>query len=520
MSEPPRKRARGSWKRRRFPATQFMRRYMPSGNAENIAHYGRTWKEATPEQQQLRKEHFVYGTGAYSVGKNWRKFSQGIGLTGVGRRLLGAGAGLAASTIAGSGMYTGHGAYGNSLMQGGEMADEVPQVSSTADETGTVCVSRREYIADIYGPSAAFNVQSYALNPGLEGTFPWLSQIAQNYDEYQFDQLIFHYRSTTTDIGSSTTGQCGTVIMTTNYNAAAPAFGDKAVMMEYDGAMSCKTTESMTHGVECDVLKRAGADSLYIRSNPVIVGQDPKSYDHGTFQLAVANSPAAYANQAIGELWVSYTVRLSKPKFFTARGLGISRDLFVSGAGTETTTAIMGTPAGLLYGQQNNLGCLLDFPAASQIRLTFPASYAGTVEVTIMTEGFTAAAGASPFSGTIVYGGNVSAVFDMYASGGSAVDDAPRGLAAAHTNSGWTSGASQTQAIYVLHLRVSPATGGVNNTVIMTTGTLLTAPTQSQLTVSEYNAGFSSRALGIGPSGAQSDAPILVNSSGVVVVPG
>jgi hypothetical protein len=34
-----------------------------------------------------------------------------------------------------------------------------------------------------------FQNQSILLNPGLEASFPWLSQVAQNFEEYEFVQL-------------------------------------------------------------------------------------------------------------------------------------------------------------------------------------------------------------------------------------------------------------------------------------------------------------------------------------------
>lgn len=441
------------------------------------------------------------GRGAYSLGKAWRKSGLGKTAAGAARSLIGYGV----RKLTGGGMYTGHGEYTANSLVGGGVAPEVPQVSSTADETGAVTVSRREYVTDIYAPSSAFNVQSYALNPGLEQSFPWLSQIAQNYDEYELIQCIWTFRSTVTDIGASTTGQCGTVIMATNYNASAPIFGDKVVMMEYDGAMSCKTTESGIHGVECDPKKLSGSAGKYVRASPVLVAQDAKDYDHGLFQLAVANAPAAYANQTIGELWVSYTVKLRKPKFFVARGLGISRDYFVSGNGTESNTFWMGTQAALLRAQQNNIGCALDLSTANEVTITFPAGYAGTLRIVMACEVSVAMSGGI---NNYFVGGNVAGIFDMYAAGGT-FGDAPNQVIGANLLSGMG-------FLNIFHLRITPATNGVNNTFKITSNMTGATITQSSIDISEYNGNFSYVAQGIGSS----QAPILVlnsNTSQVVV---
>lgn len=438
------------------------------------------------------------GRGGYSLGRNWRK-------SGLGKTVAGAARDLITRGVSGSGMYTGHGAYTTNSLIGDGVADEVPMVSSVADETGAVTVSRREYIADIYAPSTQFNVQSYSLNPGLEATFPWLSQIAQNYDEYEFEQIIFTFKSTTTDIGSSTTGQCGTVIMATNYNASAPPFQDKIVMLEYDGASSCKATESMLHGVECDPDKLSGSPGKYVRANPILVNQDAKDFDQGLFQLAVANAPSGFANNTIGELWVSYTVKLRKPKFFVSRGLGISRDIYVSG-GSETLTLPFGAADLLLMGQQNNIGTKFD--TQLNPKLTFPAAYAGNVRIMISMEaGGTVLVGA--FS-SLTLTGNVATISDMYGAQVTQGGDLPAYFVGGPVNaynSGYT---------IVYHFRIQPATGGIDNSIQFNNNFSAGTIVQSYLEIGEYNAGFSYAAQGMGSS----QAPVLVrvsNTSQIIV---
>jgi len=296
--------------------------------------------------------------------------------------------------------------------------------------------------------------------------------------------------------------------MATNYNPAAGLFADKVVMMEYDGAMSQMVTQSMMHGVECDPDKLSGTHGKYIRNNPVLQNQDIKTYDHALFQLAVANSPTAFANQTIGELWVSYTVRLRKPKFYSSRGLGISQDIYVSGNGTETTTALLGTSTAILTAQQNNIGCLLTL-TANTIKITFPAAYAGFLEISLYCDLITTTG--SMFSNP-AYAGNCVAVSDIYGTivgSGDAPDSILR-----------TSGVlTAQQAILVAHVKVTPATLGTDNTFSIITSNVSVAPSQTQLKIQEYNSGFGYKANNIGPPNTQTDAIILVNPSGAVVVP-
>jgi len=260
---------------------------------------------------------------------------------------------------------------------GAGAAEAVPSFSPNSGSS--VLISHKEYISDIYGTAAGVGFQNsaYPLNPGIESTFPWLAQIAQNYDEYSIKQLIFTFRSSIAPIGASASGQVGTIIMATQYNAGEQPFTDKETMMQYDGAMSAKVIDGLLSGVECDPAQMSGSVGKFTRAGPPPASQDIKTYDLGTFNIAVTNIPLSYENQSLGELWVSYTVELRKPKFFAARGFGIARDFFYnptsatsawcSGAtftivpATSTTPTITkislsAPPPSLLLGQQNNIG--------------------------------------------------------------------------------------------------------------------------------------------------------------------
>ena len=467
------------------------------------------------------------GSGKYNFGKAMSKFGAGK----FGQQLQEA----FTNKVTGQGMYTGAGDYteSNNLISSKSSQSIIPDFSGDVAEA-VVRVSRKEYVSEIYAPApdpdtgiiAPFVLQSYQINPGLEKTFPWLSQIAQNYDEYEIQQLIFTFRSTTTESNNSVNGQVGTVIMATNYNAAAPVFQDKVTMMEYDSSMSGRVTESLLHGVECDPDLLSGSDGKYIRSNPIVANQDLKTYDHGKFQIALANIPDGLANYSLGELWVSYTVVLRKPKFFVALGLGISKDIFVS-YGALTTTNWMGqasTPGAEAYlrGQQNNIGCRLVNSALSIVdapyTITFPANYAGHVRV-MTVQMFSTPPTTYTATAAIDYaGGNVTLVSDLYGSGTTTTAGdltvAPKSQIYSTLSPGLSGGLNCFRVVKIAHLNITIATNGVDNTFTIlqrgTNGTVL----QSYIEIAEYNSGFSYKANGIGVS----DAPILINAVGSVIL--
>lgn len=484
------------------------------------ARYGYGYKKATQEQKNQRNTDRYRGMGLYTghgayLGDQASKFLKANDLgfiSGVGQRVgdtIQAGAEkIGKSMWGGIKKFFGRGAYDatmhNALIHGSDFT--VPTFShGGASEEGALCISHKEYITDVYGPTSSFNNQTYQINPALEQSFPWLSQIAQNFDEYEFKQLMYSYRSTTTDIGSSTNGQCGTVIMCTNYNAAADPFSDKQSMMEYEGCGSSKTTEHQYHGVECDPSKLSGSPGKYTRANGVVIGQDVKTYDHAQFNFAVANSPNGFQNQAIGEMWVSYTVVLRKPKFFVAKGLGISQDIYVNNAPTDGGN-LFGPAATLLTAVENNIGTQLNIGTNNQA-IVFPSGYSGNLEIKIFME---ATAGSTWNTGapisSIVFSGNVSGIKDLYGNDNIGTDLPTDRIIITDIQP-----TVNCSLVAVIHVRVTQATNGANNVMTINTNNQITGiKNLTSMYISEYNGGFGT---------SKNPAPVLQNASGAIVVP-
>ena len=242
--------------------------------------------------------------------------------------------------------FMGRGAYGaNQLIT--DMGDyQSPNFSSAGDETGDLLITKREYIGDVLSTGTISFTTPYflTLNPGLAATFPWLSNIAQYFEEYEFKQLIFEYKSM---ISAGNQNSGGTVSTVTLYNPTSTAFTNKQALEQYDYSTSCKAEESCYSGVECDPNKRGGNTFEYIRTGTVPTGQDPKTFDMGTFQLSLSGVPTGYsAGTILGELWVNYTVRLSKAKFSNATTVSILNNASYQ----QTAPLNAGTIASLLSG--------------------------------------------------------------------------------------------------------------------------------------------------------------------------
>lgn len=368
--------------RQQFPYAKYGTAHFLRGSQGSLDTFGPSFKEANLAQRAARKAMGFTGRGLYTgyalrKGYNYMKGNGGyIGKTlgtlggsiaGVAASALpvfasggtlAPAAGLLVPSLAAAGgaagdqledylkakfsRTTGRGSYvTNDLVSMAGAKAVVPEFQRT--DIHEFVYSNKEYLCDIYAPptNVPFSIQTFAINPALQQTFPWLSQLALNFEEYEMIQLIFTYKSTVADFASAS-GQVGQIVMATQYNPSAEDFADKDEMMLYEGGMSCKTTESMIHGVECDPAKLQQGATKYTRGGSLPPTEDLKSYDIGKLSLAILNCPSTYANQQLGELWVSYTIKLRKPKVASNNAYNVQRAVFTNAAVGATTAQCFG----------------------------------------------------------------------------------------------------------------------------------------------------------------------------------
>lgn len=165
---------------------------------------------------------------------------------------------------------------------------------------GAIIVEHKEYIAEVYQSSANYAATKYAVNPGLLGTFPWLSRIAQNYESYRFELLDFIYEPTC----STTTA--GTVILSIDTDAYDEAPVNKVQAMSYESATRSALWDRVVMNCKGNMIN----SRRYIRYGPAPIGGDLKSYDIGNFFLCTQGG----SNGDKGELYVRYRVRLEVPQ--------------------------------------------------------------------------------------------------------------------------------------------------------------------------------------------------------------
>jgi hypothetical protein len=381
---------------------------------------------------------------------------------------------LGQALASGVGAY-GRGAYGRGSYSTGEPAvvnslfNEYPnrrhRTREIGDETGRTRVSRREYVMRVTAPNTSieFNNTSFAINPGMRGVFAWLSQIAANYDEYELEHLVFHYKPVISQ--ASTSGAMGSVLLSCNYNAGADKFASFREMAEYMGTLETRVCDEAYFGVECDPTKHGSQQIEFIRTGSVPSGQDIKTYDLGLFQIATSDVASFTEGTLLGHLYVEYSVVLGKPKLYTALGRGIMQDMFRSVTGV-TRTAPFGTTAGLIPHPSNTIGVML---SGSSGVGTFPDNFYGRAMIIYHASGSVAIQ-----PNTIDVAGNVTKVAILTQNGNQGLEVTSDGLAI-------------TMQIIV---DVTAASGGVENTftVVLDAGTI----NGMNLDICQCNPGFAS----------------------------
>nr|QKV51224.1 putative capsid protein [Crucivirus sp.] len=166
----------------------------------------------------------------------------------------------------------------------------------------------REYLGDVFSSETAntFKIDSYAINPGVASTFPWLSGVVgAKFQQYRINGCVFEFRSMSSDALNSTNTALGSVIMSTDYDSADNVFTSKQEMENTEYGVSCKPSINMIHGIECK-RSQTPVSELYIRAFDVPAGKDIRLYDLGRFSIATTGCQGTNVN--LGELWVSYDI--------------------------------------------------------------------------------------------------------------------------------------------------------------------------------------------------------------------
>lgn len=369
-----------------------------------------------------------------------------------------AGAGIGGTAASGLASMAGYGAYKlqtNSII--GVGSSDPPMMHGSGNG---VRIRHREFIKDIvsHGTANTFKVESMAMNPNINSGFPWLANIAQNFQEWVPLGIVYEYKSTSSDSLNSTNTALGQVIMATQYNSNQAPFKRKSDMENTEYTVSCKPSISAMHAVECDpsmmVMPR-----LYVQK-PTTSVNDLRFQNLGIFSIATDGFQGTSVK--CGELWVTYDILLCFPiQDSSSTLLG---DHYQIGTGA-TTSAYFGTVIPTVK-TSSNFGTSL-----TNTTIVLPNTFAGNVKVDYFLYGASTA-----WTVPTMTGSNGVTVLNLYSS-----DSINYPAVASET--GTTLFASQTFA-------VSPLNDGSSPTITFSAGTLVGTQTGGDLfitTIQNFN---------------------------------
>jgi hypothetical protein len=212
--------------------------------------------------------------------------------------------------VAGIGRIFGLGDYtvrGNVFARSSSvLSGDVPTFSGNQEST---TVEHREYLKDVATlANGVFQNDPFIINPANAATFPWLSTIAKNYEQWEPLGIVFVFRSTCGSY-NGTSLALGSVMMATDYDIADAPYATKTEAANAFQTVTAKPSESQIHPIECEPAQRP-TRLLYTAA---VSATDKRLSDLGRFQLITVGTPGA-TPQTIGELWVSYRIRFHKPQ--------------------------------------------------------------------------------------------------------------------------------------------------------------------------------------------------------------
>lgn len=234
---------------------------------------------------------------------------------------------------------------------------------------GNVCtVAHKELVTTVVnGNSPFFTATSFSINPGLPSMFPWLSNIAGNFEKYKFSRLHFTYRPF---VSTSTQGQVIAAIDLDVLDATPTSLKDMWNFMNRQDSPIWSTFTISTPEYQPE---------LYVRVSTPPTGTDQKTYDCGQLIVATNN---CIANQSCGIIEVDYVVHLHTPQVSTTFSS-------LAGFNSVATTNLLG-----LLGNASNpptlsgsLGTIIMDSAVN--RLLLPVVVGRTFLVTIDVVGAT-----------------------------------------------------------------------------------------------------------------------------------
>lgn len=160
----------------------------------------------------------------------------------------------------------------------------------------------------------AWRVRNFPINPGLPGTFPWLSGLARMFEQYVVHKLTFHY------VPIAPTSYPGAVVMCVDYDPRDAEYNlglTRIQMMQNASAVSGPVWSHCSLSTKSSGLM-GGTSRKFVRVYDVdpLMSTSVRSSDCGDFIIGVSTDDlnTAIATRTYGDIWIEYDVTLLNPQ--------------------------------------------------------------------------------------------------------------------------------------------------------------------------------------------------------------
>lgn len=225
----------------------------------------------------------------------------------------------------------------NAVKQNPQIAAPVAYSQKQEFPNRTRMTSRRirnsEFVASINGSVAFDASQKYVINPGLVGTFPWLSIQAAEWQQYRIHSMDFRY------VTRTSTSSVGSVILSPDYNAVDSPPTSETIASNTQDSVEDVCWRSITCKLDPAAMFPLGPRKQIRIGN---ISGDYTTYDAGRFYVCTKGQSSA---AEIGKLWVDYDIELFVPQSSPAQSptSTATTAFFESSANQSMTTAVQST---------------------------------------------------------------------------------------------------------------------------------------------------------------------------------
>lgn len=265
-------------------------------------------------------------------------------------------------------------------------------------------ITHREYIQDVVssGTTLAFSLSKINVNPGLQQSFPWLSQVAGAYQYYEIEGVSYHYVPTcATAVANGTNVSLGFVLMRYVHD---PVVAQDTTEFQMQNSYECiRNIAYAPIDLDIELKDKHIVERIVRTSLTQPANTDLRMYDTG--YLEIASSGVVATSQTLGKLYVSYRIKLLRPSMLGGQvGLAnVLSDHFQLNAITSNTTWL-GTNATRVLASGSSIG-----GTCTTTTYTFPNSFrAGSYMIIYQMSGVASGANTLP---TLSLGAGITNLF-------------------------------------------------------------------------------------------------------------